>query len=102
MPEQDIEDAIHAHARSIVAGDIGAAVRSMTPEGLGTSMANFGNTTWNITWNITSYDLSAGGRDGDDYLFDIVYETDLGQMRLRYRVRDVDGQWKVTDVAKLA
>ena len=95
MPEQDIEDAIHAHARSLIAGDIGAAIRSMTPEGLATSM-----TVGNTTWNITSYDLSAGGRDGDDYLFDIVYETDLGQMRLRYRVRDVDGEWKVTDVQR--
>ena len=95
MPEQDIEDAIHAHARSIVAGDIGAAIRSMTPEGLATAMA-VGNTTWNIT----SYDLSSDGRDGDDYLFDIDYETDLGQMRLRYRVRDVDGEWKVTDVER--
>ncbi len=97
MPKQDIEDAIHAHAPSIVAGDIGAAVRSMTPEGLATSMA-----AGNTTWNITSYDLSSRGRNEDDYLFDIVYETDLGQMRLRYRVRDVDGAWKVTDVAQLA
>ncbi len=95
MPEQDIEDAVHAHARSIVAGDIGAAIRSMTPEGLATAMA-VGNTTWNIT----SYDLSTDGREGDDYLFNIAYETDLGQMRLRYRVRDVDGVWKVNDVER--
>ena len=95
MPEQDIADAIHAHARSIVAGDIGAAIRTMTPEGLAKAMA-VGNTTWNIA----SYDLSSDGRDGDDYLFDIKYETDLGQMRLRYRVRDVDGEWKVTDVER--
>ena len=97
MPERDIEDAIHAHARAIVTGDIGAAIRSMTPEGLAKAMA-VGNTTWNIA----SYDLSSAGRDGDDYLFAILYETDLGQMRLRYRVRDVDGEWKVTDVAQLA
>ena len=95
MPEQDIEDAIHAHARSIVAGDIGAAIRSMTPEGLAKAMA-IGNTTWDVS----SYALSSDGRDGDDYLFAILYETDLGQMRLRYRVRDVDGEWKVTDVER--
>ena len=95
MPEQDIEDAIHAHARSIVDGDIAAAIRSMTPEGLAKAMA-VGNTTWNVA----SYDLSACDRDGDDYLFDLDYETDLGQMRLRYRVRDVDGEWKVTGVER--
>ena len=93
MPEQVVEDAVHAHARAIVAGDIGAAVRSMTPEGLADAM-EVGNTTWNIA----SYDLTADGRDGEDHLFAIRYETDLGQMQLRYRVREVDGRWKVTHV----
>ena len=93
MPEQEVEDAVHAHARAIVTGDIGAAVRSMTPEGLAGAM-EVGNTTWNIA----SYDLTADGRDGEDHLFAIRYETDLGQMRLRYRVREVDGRWKVTHV----
>lgn len=92
-PAQDVEEAVRAHARAIVAGDIGAAIRSMTPEGLAGAM-EVGNTTWNIA----SYELEPGGRDGDDHLFAIRYETDLGQMRLRYRVREVDGRWKVTHV----
>ena len=54
MPEQDIEDAIHAHARATVAGDIGAAFRTMTPEGLATAMA-----VGNNTWNIASYEASS-------------------------------------------
>ena len=95
MPESAPEDAAHVHARALIAGDFGTALRSMTPEALGKAME-----LGNQTWIITSYDLAPEGRDGDDYLFAVTYQTDLGPMRLRYRLRDVDGAWKVVDIER--
>ena len=95
MPESAPEDTAHAHARALIAGDIGTALRTMTPEAFGKAME-----LGNQTWIITSYDLAPEGRDGGDYLFAVTYQTDLGPMRLRYRLRDVDGAWKVVDIER--
>ena len=93
MTQNGAEDAAHAHARALIAGDFGAALRGMTPEALAKAM-EVGNTTWTVT----SYDLTPQGRDGDDFLFGIDYQTDLGPLSLRYRVRDIGGEWKVADI----
>jgi hypothetical protein len=96
MPDENIAEAAHAHARAVVANDIGATVRSMTPDGLAKAM-DVGNTTWEYR----SYELTSTAEDGDDYLVVITYETDMGPMRLRDRFRLIDGAWKVVDVERL-
>ena len=95
MTEQSPEEAAHAHARAVVSGDIGATVRGLTPEGLARAM-EIGNTSWQYS----GYDVAPQGSDGEDYLFDIIYQTDLGLLRLRYRLRDVGGEWKVVDIER--
>ncbi|MEX0786558.1 MAG: hypothetical protein WD939_07975 [Dehalococcoidia bacterium] len=93
--EQGAEDAVHEHAKALIARDFGAALRSMTPDALGQAMA-VGNTTWIVT----GYDVTPEGRDGDDFVFAIAYETDLGRLSLHYRVRDIAGEWKVADITR--
>lgn len=97
MPETSPEEAAHAHARATVAGDIGKIILSMTPDGLAKAM-EVGNTTWNVA----GYELSVEGQDGEDQLFRIRYETDAGPLTLRYRFRDIDGDWKIVDVEREA
>ena len=89
------EQAARRHADAVAGADIGTALRTMTPEAFGKAME-----LGNQTWTITSYDLAPEGRDGDDYLFALTYQTDLGPMRLRYHLRDVDGAWKVVDIER--
>jgi hypothetical protein len=91
------EEAAHNHARALIAGDFGTAVRGMTPEALAKAMS-VGNTTWTVT----AYELTSHGRDGDDHVFAINYQTDLGPLSLRYRFRDVGGEWKVVDIERTA
>lgn len=93
--EQEAQDAVHAHAQALITGDFGSALRSMTPEALGQAMA-VGNTTWTVT----GYDVTPQGREGDDFVFAIAYDTDLGKLSLHYRVREVAGEWKVADIAR--
>jgi ABC-type transporter MlaC component len=88
------EEAVHVHAQATVAVDLGTLFAGMTPQGFARAM-ELGNTTWKVT----GYEITAQARDGDDYVFDVRYETDRGPMSLRYRFRDVDGEWKVVDVA---
>ncbi len=96
MSQQRAEEAAHAQARALIAGDIGTAVRGMTPEALGKAMA-VGNTTWTVM----AYDLGFRGRDGDDYVFDVSLQTDLGPLTLRERFREIDGEWKMVDIARI-
>ncbi len=93
MAEETPEQAFRRHAQAVVSADIGTALRTMTPEAFAKAME-----IGNQTWIITSFDLTDEGRDGNDYLFVATYQTDLGTMRLRYRLRDVDGAWKVVDI----
>ena len=91
------EAAAHAHARALIAGDFAAALRGMTPEALAKAMS-VGNTTWTVT----AYELTSRGQDGDDHVFDVAYQTDLGSLSLRYRFRDVGGEWKIVDIERSA
>ncbi len=93
MPTSTPEEAAHAHAKALVEGDVGTAFLGMTPDGLASAM-EIGNTTWNIM----SYELGEQRQEGDDFIVDIIYVTDLGRMGLRYRFRDVEGVWKVDSV----
>ncbi len=96
MTDQSAEEAAEAHARAVVAGDIGATVRGMTPDGLAKAMQ-----IGNATWTYFGYALTPQGRDGDDYLFDATYQTDLGSLGMRYRLRLIDGEWKVVDMDRI-
>jgi len=96
MADQTPEEAARAHAQSIVDGDLGKTVRSMTPDGLARAME-----VGNSSWSFSAFELSAHAEDGNDHLFDITYATDMGTLRLRDRFSLIDGQWKVVDVQLL-
>ncbi len=89
-------EAARIHAAAVVAGDIGTTVLGMTPEAFAKTM-QLGNTTWTYFGS----EVSFAGRDGQDYLFDIAYRTDLGPFTLRDRFRLIEGAWKIVDVERL-
>ena len=94
MPASETpEQTARRHADAVVAADVGTALRTMTAEAFGKAME-----LGNQTWIISSYELRDEGRDSDEHVFLVRYNTDLGPMPLRYRLRDVDGQWKVVDI----
>jgi len=95
MVDSLAEEAAHAHARATVAVDLGTALRGMTPEALAQAM-QLGNTEWRLS----GYELTGRAQEGDDYVFDIRYETDIGPLALRYRFREIEGVWKVVDIER--
>jgi hypothetical protein len=91
------KEAARAHAQAVVSNDIGASVLGMTPDALAKAM-QLGNTTWVYL----GFDVAPAGRDGEDCLFDITYQTDEGPFTLRDRFRRIDGDWKVVDIERIA
>lgn len=96
MNEQ-AEEAARVLGAAVVKGDLGTTVRSMTPDGLAKLMEISGR-TW---FNYSDFHVQTHGADGDDLLIDILYETDLEPLTLRYRFRQVEGQWKVADLERI-
>jgi hypothetical protein len=90
------EEAARVHAQAVVAGDIGTTVLGMTPEGFAKAM-QVGNTTWTYFGS----EVRPVGRDGEDCLFDITYQTDEGTFTLRDRFRRIEGAWKIVDLERL-
>jgi hypothetical protein len=97
MSREAAEAALHAQARAIVARDIGAAIRTMTPEGLARAMA-----TGNTTWNVLSYEVAFHGADAGGFVFDLTLNTDLGPLVLRERFREEGGEWRMDDIERLS
>ncbi len=52
-------------------------------------------------WEYGSYELIARGRDGDDYVFEVIYQSAAGALNLRDRFRNIDGEWKIVDIERL-
>ena len=97
MAKQSAEDAAHAHASAVVAGDVGPVILGMTPDGFAKAV-EIGNTNWDFV----SYDVLSQSNEGDDPVFEIAYVTTTDRFTIRYRFREIDGAWKVTDMERLA
>ena len=93
MDASSAEAAAHAHAQAIVKGDYGAMIGAMTPDALGQAMEIGSN-----TWNCSSYELTPQGPHGDAFVFDITYQTDRQTLHMRERFRQIDGEWKLSDI----
>ena len=96
MDKQRAEEAAHTHARAIIQGDFGTMIRGMTPEGLAKAMA-----IGNATWTHFSHQLVHCERDGDDFVFHVMFETELGPVTFGERFRLIDGEWKVVDIERV-
>ncbi len=97
MSVEEAQQAAHAHSQAVDDGDWGAMIRGMTPEGLAKSIE-----VASPTINNSSYDLTPAGRDEDAYVFHVTYHTDHGPLALREPFREIDGEWKMVDIQRIA
>ena len=97
MTERTVEQAIEELAEAAVHGDMATTLRLTTPAGLA-SMSDATGTAW---FKYLSYEALPPSPAGDDYLVEIRYESDIGPRKLRYRFRDIDGEWMVVDAERL-
>lgn len=97
MTERSVAQAAEEFADGALNGDMATTLRLTTPNGLASMMDATGG-TW---FKYLSYEALPPSPDGDDYLVEIRYETDLGPRKMRYRFRLIEGAWKVTAVERL-
>jgi len=96
MTERTAEEAAHAYARAVVALDLRATILALTPEAFGKTLL-----LGNQGEEYDSYELRVASEDGEDHLFDVAYTGKIAKLSVRYRLRTVDGKWKVVDLEKL-
>lgn len=95
MTNESAEETAHTYAYAVVVADVGTTIRIMTPDGLASAML-LGNTDWTYL----SYELASAGADGDDQLFEISFVTDSQPVTMRYRFRNIRGEWKIVEVVR--
>ena len=97
MTDRTVEQAAEEFAQGAVNGDMATTLRLTTPDGLA-SVSDATGSTW---FKYLSYEALSPSPDSDDYLVEIRYQTDIGPRKLRYRFRNIDGEWKVVEAERL-
>ena len=97
MTDRTVEQAAEEFAEGAVNADMATTLRLTTPNGLA-SVSDATGSTW---CEYLSYEALPPSPDGDDYLVEIRYETDIGPRKLRYRFRNIDAKWKVVEAERL-
>ncbi len=93
-----VEEMVHRHAKAIVSMDIGQIMNDLQPEAMVKLQEQAGGGT---AMQINGYELLAGNKDGDDYLYDVKY---VGSQSFTVRARWslVGPEWKIVDADIIA
>ena len=93
----DAQEFMQLHADNAVAGKMGEVMKDLTPDALaqvGALMAGGPNP-------LKGNQVVSLGQQGDDHMFDVTYTGDEGKsVSMRETVRQVDGTWKIVNLAK--
>lgn len=92
----DAEEFIKQHAENVVAQKMGDVMKDLTPEALAQVMPLMATAPNPVTGS----SIVSKGQQGDDHVFDVTYSGDSGSVSLRDSVRQIDGTWKIVNIAK--
>lgn len=93
--DQDIEAAVHRHAKAIVTMDIGQIMNDLMPEPMIKLQQEAGG---GAAIQIHSYEVLNHNRDGEDFTYDVRY---IGPESFTVRARwsRVGAEWKIVDAS---
>lgn len=87
---------MQTHADNAVAGKIPDVMKDLTPEALSQVMGLMAGAPNPIKSN----KVVAVSQNGDDHIFDVTYFGDDGKsVSMRETVRQIDGTWKIANLA---
>lgn len=99
----DLKETAQQFANDLMAQNIAGLMLAFTPEGMGKAMAlQAQQQAAGPQAPATSSEVVLQGEEGDDHLVDIVMKSDSGEATIATKWRDVDGTWKVNDMAMKA
>jgi hypothetical protein len=93
-----IEEAVNDYTAAIKSMDIGKLMATLTPEALGKAMAMGGG---GPPSGITSINAEKKGEENGEYVYHLSVEAASGAGTMMTRWKEIDGQWKVTDIGQV-
>jgi hypothetical protein len=96
MPNENAEQAALNYAQAVLAGDMPTILRYLAPDALGQQLVILGRSYFRYL----SYQVALHTQEGDDYVFDITYQTDEAPITLRNRFRIEGDAWKIVDLSR--
>lgn len=97
----ELQEAADQFARDLVGQNIAGLMMAFTPNGMGKAMAMQGQmqASGQPQSAATGYEVRMNGQEGEDHLVEIVMKTAQGEGVIATRWKDVEGAWKVDDIA---
>ncbi len=94
----EAQEFMQLHADNAVAGKMPEVMADLTPE----SMAQLGPLMVGGPAKATGNSVKVAGQDGDSHIFDVTYTGDDGKsVSMRETVKQVDGVWKIVNLASV-
>ena len=94
----DIDEAVNNYLNAIKTMDIGTLMATLTPEALGKAMAMGGG---GPPTGITSITAEKQSEENGEYVYNLSVEAASGSGKMMTRWKEIDGAWKVTDMAQV-
>jgi hypothetical protein len=98
MPDISVEEAVKANCQAVLTGDLMRIMGDLTPEALGKLMAGGGGGGMGAMPTLTGFDIMSHDEQGTDHVFKVKFSGDQ-EFVATATWRDVDGQWKIADLA---
>jgi hypothetical protein len=93
-----IDEAVDKYVNAIKSMDLGALMATLTPEALGKAMAMGGG---GPPTGITDIKAEKQSEENGEYVYNLSVEAASGAGTMMTRWKEVDGQWKVVDLAQV-
>ena len=95
-----IDDAVSGYVNAIKTMDIGTLMATLTPEALGKAMAMQGS-GGGPPAGITDIKAEKQSEENGEYVYNLSVEASSGAGTMMTRWKEIDGQWKVVDLAQV-
>ena len=93
-----VDEAVEKYIAAIKTMDIATLMASLTPEAMGKAMSLGGGAP---PTGITDIRAEKQGEENGEYTYNLVVQADSGGGTMMTKWKEIDGAWKVTDLAQL-
>jgi hypothetical protein len=93
-----VDEAVGKYIDAVKLMDIGALMATLTPEALGKAMAMSGGPPPS---GITDIKAQRQSEENGEYVYHLVVEAASGAGTMMTRWKEIDGDWKVTDLGQV-
>lgn len=94
----DIDEAVTSYINAVRVMDIATLMASLTPEALGKAMAMGGG---GPPVGVTDIRAERKSEENGEYVYNITVDAASGGGTMMTRWKEMDGAWKVTDLAQV-